>query len=566
MNNKLQSYNLRTLSTIVAFFIVSNYFFSKISFRLDLTSNSLYSVSNDNEAIFLDVKVPILATILLGEELPPSFEKLKKETEFLLNSIGLANPFIRYDEFDPASGNLNQVNAVRKLFAEKNVVPTNLRQRENNQFKEQLIYPFIHFQSAGKEVFVNVLESRKADETEQETIYRSIAALENKVAKAIHEISFPIERKVGFVVLDELIDRGSFEFVSLLKRKFQTEIILPKDLNAKQDSMAIAVVALADHQMSKENLFHIDQFLMRGGNVIWLLDEYGVSEDSISRYTRFIPFKNDHGISDFLFKSGVKLTGRWIQDLTASRIPQVVGEQGGQIQTDLFSFPFHPVMKGSPDHAISKSLEYVNLRFPTLIDTLFTEAQIRKIPLLSSSEYARQVSYPFEFSFDFLRTPLNPDQFGEKDLMAAILLEGAFPSYFENRLGSIERNLLAQNDVKFLSRSTPNAKQIVVADRDFLISSMNSQQTRQVPIGYNKWERRVFADNEKFLINAIEYLLNGSIFLENQQDEGLIFALIDKKMVQEKAQFWIGFNLFAPSVLLLLLFFGFQSYLKHKYA
>lgn len=563
--NKLNVHSRLFLIVASALFIVLNLFISQCKYRVDLTSNALYSVSEVNEEIIRTADTEMLATLLLGEKLPASFKKLKSETEFLLANISSQNSLISYELFDPGSGNISQVNALRKLFAEKGVFPTNLRQQGKSQIKEQLIYPFVHFQSANKELFINILESRRPNETEQEAIYRSISALENKIAKAIYELSIPSERRVGFLAFDKLIDRGSYEFVSRLKRNYSAEILFPLELMSKKDSIAVCIISLENHKLSKQDLFHVDQYLMSGGNLIWLINEYGISEDSIAKYSTYIPNRYDQGISDYLFKNGVKLTGNWIQDLRASSIAQVIGEQGGQIQTELFSFPYHPVVQGSKSHPISRYLEEVNLHFPTILDTVATGLAIRKNALLTSSEYSKVIIYPHEFSFDFLRTPLDPNNYTEKQLIIAILLEGRFESYFINRLGIREKEILHKNNSQFLEQSVRAAKQIVVTDKDFLIPTINTQ-SRSVHIGYNKWERRIFEDNEKFILNAIEYMLNGSTFLENEQDGELVFAAIDKKIALEESGFWIIFNLLVPPFLLMVLFLAYRHYLKRKYA
>jgi len=266
-----------------------------------------------------------------------------------------------------------------------------------------------------------------------------------------------------------------------------------------------------------------------------------------------------------MFKNGVKLTGNWIQDLRASSIPQIIGERGGQIQTELFPFPYHPIMQGNRNHPISKSLEEVNLYFPTILDTVFTNSQIRKYPLLASSQYSKVIGYPHEFSFEFLRSPLDPNDYSEGGHMAAILLEGKFESYFKNRIGKRETNILNKNKSTFIKQSKQEAKQIIVTDNGFLIPKTTAQ-SRSVHIGYNKWERRIFDDNETFIINSIEYMLNGSIFLENEKGDDLVFAALDKLKIKQDSDFWIAFNLLLPPFLLMILFFAYRYYLNWKYA
>jgi len=540
--------------------------FSNINQKIDLTSTSIYTLDEQNIEIFKQNENKILATLLLGNDIPSAFKKLKKESEFFLSNLGSINNRIRYDVFDPNIGSINQVNALRKIFAEKNVFPTNLRVKKSNEVNESLIYPFIHLESNNKEIFVNILESRLPNETEQEAIFRSITSLESKLAKAIFELSKTKKSRVVLVAFEERIQRNIFDFINNVGRKFETAIVGPKDLYDQRDSVQVAIVPVDQNSIiDKEDLLYIDQFVMNGGDIVWLLEEYDIHVDSINKYVEYIPENGDLPVSDYLFTNGVKLTGEWIMDLRSSRIPQVVGEQGGRVQTELFNYPFHSVVAGNSELNISSETGQVNLFFPTRLDTSITIAELTKTFLLKSSEYSQKVTYPNTFSFDFLRADPEVEDYNLQNLVSGILIEGQFQSYFNNRFSKNDRERMISEGIDFKESGTRRTEQIVITDQEFVLPSFD-KQGRPLPMGYNKWERSVFSDNEKFFINCIEYLINGDKFLMPDEKRELKFASIDKAKAVNESQFWILFNLLTPLLVLFIIYFGTRFHLNRRYA
>ena len=546
-------------------FVLGNIFFSHINQRIDLTSSAIYTISDRNAKIIYDSDKKILATLLLGDNVPSAFKKLKNECEFFLSNLTSKNSNIRYDLFDPNQGNPSQVKSLRKIFAERNVYPTNIRVQNNNEMNQSLIYPFIHLESESKDIFVNILESRIPNESEQEAIFRSVNALEFKISKAIHELSQEKKRKVAFVALNELMNRKSFDFINNLSRKFETTIVDPKNLFVQRDSIEVGIIAISQNDnLEKTDLLMIDQYVVNGGSLIWLIEEFDINVDSINNYVEYSPQSRTLPVADYLFTVGVKLSAEWILDLRASRIPQVIGEQGGRAQTELITYPFHPVMEGNADHVITYDLGEVNLSFPTVLDTVMTSVGIEKTPLLTSSEYSRSMNYPGTFSFEFLRDVPDVESYTETGLVSAMLLKGKFQSYFKNRYSFEEKQDLKKLGIDFKDESNRIAKQIIITDQDFIMPGADNQG-RPLPMGYNRWERRVFPDNETFITNSIEYLINGDLFLAPEEKKEIVFAAIDKRKAAAESQFWILFNLLSPLLAIMLIYLGCQYFLKQRY-
>jgi gliding-associated putative ABC transporter substrate-binding component GldG len=328
--------------------------------------------------------------------------------------------------------------------------------------------------------------------------------------------------------------------------------------------MAI-VILNSEKVMTRTDMILLDQFLLSGGDLIWMIENYDLTVDSIGKYGEYIPQYKESGVEDFLFKSGVKLKRNWITDLQSSRIPQVIGEQGGKPQTELFNYPFHPVVQGNSEHVISRSIKALNLYFPTSMEIVNEDDNLIKTPLLLTSEYSKEIASPHIFSFDFLRTPPEVSEYSSEGMITALMISGQFKSYFENRLTASDKDFLNSIGAKYLEKGSETSIQFVMTDAEFALPTVANSNS-VLPIGSNKWERFIFEDNRQFVINCIEFALNGNLFLNQEKQTNVQFASLDKQKIANESTFWTIFNLIFGPIILLVLYVLTQLFLKWKYA
>ena len=99
----------------------------------------------------------------------------------------------------------------------------------------------------------------------------------------------------------------------------------------KRDSkIDVLIIAQPRYEFPEQDKFKIDQYVMNGGKVIWLLDKLAVNIDSLRRREAFVPMEQKLNLDNLLFKYGVRVNNDLALDLENTAIPQVVGEQGGK--------------------------------------------------------------------------------------------------------------------------------------------------------------------------------------------------------------------------------------------
>src|SRR5690606_38488257 len=133
-----------------------------------------------------------------------------------------------------------------------------------------------------------------------------------------------------------------------------TAYVIPEDID-------LVVVSRPRTSFNDHELFLLDQYIVNGGNVIFLIDALDVTLDSINRTPNYIPSAYDLGLDPLFFRLGLRLELNLLLDLECTRIPLVVGSMGERVQTELFPWYYHPLISSESDHPIVKNIDRVNL-------------------------------------------------------------------------------------------------------------------------------------------------------------------------------------------------------------
>jgi len=306
------------------------------------------------------------------------------------------------------------------------------------------------------------------------------------------------------------------------------------------------IVAKPVSPFSEKDNFKIDQFVMNGGKVLWLLDNINTSLDSMRATGSHVALPYDLNLDQLLFYYGVRVQPNLVMDLDCTPIQLQVGTAAGQPQYKLFPWYFFLRVASASNHPIVKNLDRVNMFYANTIDTIETKkGKVDKEILLTSSRYSRYQRPPMNLSFDLVREKPDPALFNKSDLPVAVLLDGIFPSKYENRVTPEMKENLVKLEQPFKNESSPT-RMIVVADGDIIKNRVDRRDGKPLPLGANQFDGYLYA-NKKFLMNCIDYL---------QDDKGIIKArskdiklrLIDTVKAKEEKTYWQIFNIGVPII------------------
>lgn len=548
------------LGILLAANVVGNFFF----FRIDLTEEKRFTLAPATVKLLEEIDGPVYAEVLLGGEFPAGFKRLQRSVKELLDDFRSKAPSLDYTFSDPNSGSKEQIESLRKQLADQGVFPTNLRIKESGETVEKLIYPHVILTYAGRSVAVNLLESEMPGVPPEVVLNNSVGLLEYKLASAIHRLIRKEKPNIVFLKgHGELSPEQTADLRREIRPYYNFSFLDLDSVFRINPAVDLLIVAKPRGAFSEPDKFKIDQFVMRGGKVAWFIDPLGVSLDSMRGRPGFMPLEYDLNLDDLLFKYGVRIQKNLVLDMECSGIPLQVGMVGGNPQFDLFPWFYHPVVAGTATHPVVKNLNRVQFEFPATIDTIKTKTAVRKTVLLESSQYTRMQYPPVQLSFDILRYDPDPTKFDKGRQPLAVLLEGTFASNYENRVPQAFLDSMSALGEAYRAVSEPGSM-IVVADGDVLRNPYNPMTQEARPMGYNVFDRRQYA-NKEFVLNMIEYLIDGKGLIEARSRE-VRLRLLDKVRIGKEKLTWQLLNLLAPLALLVLTGFIFHLWRRRRYA
>lgn len=556
--------------------LLLNYIGSFVFTRYDLTFEKRYSLSESSKKLASELEDIVYVKVYLEGDFPAEFKRLRDETREMLDEFrAYGGTNIAYEFINPsASSDEKEKNDIYKQLAKKGLRPTDLQVKSENGFASQLIWPGAIFSYRGEEIPVQLLKSQIGAGS-QKMLNSSIEALEYEISNAIHQLIRPIKPRVAFVVgHGELDEYQSASLGTSLAEFYAVDRI---QLNGKLSSLTerverdststfvvrkkyeAIIIAKPLQRFSEKDKFIIDQYIMYGGKVVWLVEPVLASMDSLQKNNVTMALPMDLNLSDQLFTYGVRLNNDLIQDIQAAPIPVVTGQLGNQPKTEFFPWFYFPLLMPSGNHPIVHNLNAVKASFISTIDTTNVRG-IRKTPLLQSSQYSRVSNIPTRISLSMLRMEPNPEQFNQGSQMGAVLLEGTFTSVFKNR---ITPQLQNSNEIAFKEQSTPTAM-IVISDGDVAKNHVNATTKQYLSLGFDKYTQQEYG-NKDFMLNLINYLCDNS-GLMSVRSKSLKIRLLNNSILKKQRTKWQLINTLLPIGLVLL--FGLAHYFdrKKKYA
>lgn len=552
--------------------VVLVYFISQFStFRWDLTSEKRFSISETTEVILKDIDdIVYIKVYLEGQDLPSEFNQLKRETSILLEELRSFNKNIEFEFINPLdTDDEKSKSEILGQLANKGLIPTTILIQEDDGVQEKVIVPGALLSHNGKEVAIQLLKNNIGSNPE-ENLSESVNELEYEFMNAMRKTSSFVKPTIGFIIghkelpkeeiedfaigLNEHYIISQFDLRELPIDSLTGEPSIAKKLQALNGFQAI-IIAKPRKKFSDLDKYFIDQYIMGGGKVMWLVDGVYAEMDSLSNTGEMLAYPmRELGLEDQLFRYGVRINSNVIRDIQCAKIPLNIAEVNNQPQWQLMPWYYFPIVIPDSKHSITNNLDAIKLSFSSSIDTIKTKG-IKKTILLQSSNYTGLNNAPARISLQSALTPPKEEHFKAGRKTVAMLLEGKFTSVFKNR--SKPKN----NSIPFREEGEPS-RMIVVSDGDIVRNHI--QNGKPLPLGYDRYEKMQYA-NKKFLLNAIDYLLEDNAVI-NLRSRELKLRLLDKTKIDEEYNYWKAFNTVLPIILVLL--FGFVSVWlrKRKYA
>jgi gliding-associated putative ABC transporter substrate-binding component GldG len=548
-----------------------NFIASSFHTRFDLTKEKRYTLSKASKQLLRNLPEPVMIDVFVHKkDLPAEVRKLENSiTEFLLNCKEYGKKNFQFQFTNPYEGvpDSLQKSLEDSLFYFYGIYPSVLRAPEKVG-DELAISKLIHgalVKYRDTTIGIDLLQGQKGFGTDKEqmaALYNNVeATLEYKFMHAVQKVTDAKKPIVGYALGNgEAFGYNVNDAFVTLRNNYNTDTINVKELPFIPSQVDALVIIKPTIPFTEPDKLKIDQYVMRGGKVFWMIDPMYAEFDSLYKSTGFVAFDRGLNIDDLLFRYGARVNQNLLQDMECDQLGQMSTNTNNP-QQRLVDWPFFPVLSGT-NHPISKNLDGVRTIFPSTVDTVKAQG-IRKTFLLMSSPNARILNTPAKIDFEFLQIAPDIKLFTVEDTSAAVLLEGKFQSLYTGRLSRAVADTLASYGVPFLNQSLVDGKMIVVGDGDLAINAV-SMRDGPMPMGYNYFTRHTFA-NKDFFLNALEYLVNPSDILSTRAKDYTL-RLLDPVRTKDKKNMWQIINIAVPIILVILFGLMYQQIRKRKYA
>ena len=559
------------MGIIICINIIGSYLF----FRIDLTSENRYSISEPTKALLENLEDEIYITVYLEGNFPASFKRLRNETFEMLDEFqNYSKGKLEFSFINPSENpNIKERDRVYKNLYQKGLQPTDLEIKDEDGISKKVVWPGAIINYQEREVSVQLLKSQFGAPPEI-VLNQSIESLEYELAAGIKRLVKPESNKIAFVEgHGELNKFATADAVRTLREFHEIDRIsiignlnslaersLLDSNNARiENKYDLIIIAKPQNAFSEKDKFIIDQYLMYGGKIIWMLDAVEANMDSLKKANTILATPLSLNLEDQLFNYGVRINNDLIQDLRAAPIPVVSGQYGNQVRTELFPWLYFPLIISKNNHPINKNINIVKAEFASSID-IVGSSNLKKTVILSSSDKTKLVKAPTRVSLNMLRFEPDVTQFKKKNIPLAVLVEGEFNSLFENRL---PLNIEDAGTIKFKVKS-PETKQLFIGDGSLIENRYKEETNEYFAMGMDAYTKQVYG-NKDFFLNAVNYLLNDSDLIL-AKSKSFKIRLLDKEQIQENKLLIQILNIGAPILSIILLGLILSIYRRKKYS
>lgn len=550
---------------VILILVLINIAASKWHARVDLTNENRFTLSNSTKNILKNLKEPVEIEVFLKGNFPSGFKNLASSTNDILQEFReVAGAKLRYSFISPdekvAGTDINYSDSLPSL----GLIPINLTSQIKEGQQQQFVYPFalVHYKD---DVIPVTLYKGKTPIISFSELSSSEAMLEYQFAEAIAKITSTEKSLIGFATgngepmgdkVYDLVENILLPNYNLATFNLQSHPFIPKEFK-------VFMIVKPSIPFSEMEKLKLDQYVMKGGKLLMLIDKLDAEMDSLQIKNEVIAYDRELNLEDLLFKYGVRINSDLVMDLQGDYLPFDVNGNG---QYELLPWNYFPVIESKSNHPINKNLGFVSARFVNSIDTVGSP-EIKKTILLSSSANSRTIGTPALISGKENVMAPEDAKFNRSSIPMAVLLEGKFSSLFKNRLSSAMMDSLNSNGGTFIPQSIKENKIIIVSDGDIVLNDV-VKGNQPIPMGMNPYtfgsQREFPFANRDFVKNSLEYLIDMSNLSESKSKDYTV-RLLDTKRVNNEEQKWQLINILIPALFVILFGLIFQAIRKKKF-
>lgn len=539
---------------------------NKLHYGLDLTKEKRFTLTPATKEMLRDMDDVATVQVYLDGKLPAGLEQLKNSVRDKLNNFNsYAGKKLVYSFEDPFEGKReDEKQPIFEQLVKKGVIGSMLNVDDESGTTQRMFFPYALVNYKGREMSVRLIEPGNGHDTRTQ-LGISESMLEYKLASAIHKLDMPAKPTVAYIVgHGEPLNWSTYDLLKSLEANYTVDtfdIVTRPNINAEVYS---AIIINNPYVSIKEqDKFKIDQYIMRGGRVLWVVDPLITPLDSLQTSDNIMTSDRFLNLDDMLFNYGVRLNPTLVEDMQCFVLPVTVGRTArGEAQIENRPWMYYPIFVPTSKHPIVNNMDGILGRFVSTIDTV-GNPNAKKTVLLESSKYSRTAANPVRVNLAMLQFQLKEDMFQKPYNPVAVLLEGNFTSIYKNRVAPSFQETLEKIQLPFKEETDSTTAMIVIADGDLFANDF-SETRGPSPMGMLQrvpGERFV---NSSFLMNCMEYLTDKNSLLEARTKDVKV-RLLDNGRTKDEASKWKIVNVGIPIAIVLIFASVYMFFRKRRY-
>lgn len=475
-----------------------------------MTNDRRYSIAPTTKALLQELDAPVQVVILLDGELNAGFQRLQRATIEIVEELGAV------------IGNRRSGIEYRVSVEDipQGIMPTVIHERTHKgQTAQTTIYPFALVTYKGKTTIVELLRNNRGLSGE-ENLNHSIENLEFAFVEALHALTREKVEKIAFLEgHGELSESEVYDLSQALSYYYQIDRGVLGTETGVLDDYRVVVIADPQEPFTEEEKYILDQYLMQGGRILWVVNGVRFSNETLSQngMTPVIPL--DLNISDMLFRYGVRVNPALVQDLQCLPMPVDVSSDPQHPNWQPMPWTYAPLLLTSQASPITRNLMQVSATMASCIEFVGGEDGLHKTTLLATSSNSKITGTPAEVDLSLFNG--NENEFKYAFIPVAASIEGVFPSLFAHLLPPEGMQLHAP-----LRKHSEPTKQIIVAAGSTIRNEW--QKGQPLPLGYDRYTQTQFG-NRDFMVNAVLYLTDDTGWMNLRQKQLTLRLINDQR-------------------------------------
>ena len=537
MAAKTLKYGGNTLAFIfVVFGIVAliNFLSSRRFIRADLTADKRYTISQSTKKVLKRLDDIVTIDAYFSRQ-PARIAQLRQSVRDMLEEYRAFSKNLQINFIDPATGDDAQKQQLRFMGIPEmqiNVIEKDKAEIANVYMGIAILY---------------------ADKKEVLPVVQTTANLEYDLTSAILKVTSKEIKTLGFLTGHDEIDVFGQAFGPLrqeLSKQYDVRKVPIEADKAIDADVATLVVAGPKKELTEREKYEIDQFIMRGGRALFLVDPVVIQYEglNVSSLTT--------GLNDLLEHYGVKLNDNLVLDVS---MDQLTYSQGFMTVTTGYAY-FIKVLKQyqyrtgetsdglSKDSIITNQLESLTFPWAGSLELIpNADAPVEAIALAKTSRGGWTAQSPYNIS------PTNrqfqPPASVQKAHTVAISLSGVFKSFYAGK--AIPPAESSESDEVVTAKPAEEER----------MTKTDSEATQIVVVGNSQFLQQGRPDGQLFFLNTVDWLTLGEELI-NIRSHGVTNRPL--KEVSEGEKFFLKFISIAGVPILVVAFGLVRFFLRRR--